>query len=458
MYWRIIFVHLIFAAPEVSTSCAPGLRYCGSELLSAGFSSADYSTLYECLRSGSQARGIHRCQANCIAAGRSYCEATCAIGCHYCGYELMRNPAWVESLGSTLTFWGLYECTSKNQVKYLKTCAGVCTERNPHSYCNQFCATNYHYCGHELNSKEGWANYHNNSLYICRTTTTADFVKTCRGECVKSSCLEKCSHGRLYCYNELTQLEGWQPTNSPENKALWRCDGGTRTALAQVCKGTCRKHTTSYCSQDCHIGQLYCGHEMQQLEGWTGGDSNSLYRCVTSNSSELARKCRGIKSCVSADPNSYCQEERRSGVCGLDRTVRLTPLIQGGQDAERSRWPWMVSLRHQDGDHICGGVLINAQWVLTAAHCVDDIMVSSVILANYLRDAIDEGELKVAVEKVVLYPRYNGRRMASGDIALVKLRQEVELTDRISAVCLPERPLNSNHSNRLGQTGEWSGC
>lgn len=49
----------------------------------------------------------------------------------------------------------------------------------------------------------------------------------------------------------------------------------------------------------------------------------------------------------------------------------LNNRIVGGEDAVPGFWPWQVSL-HFDlvGQHICGGTLINNQWVLTAAHCI----------------------------------------------------------------------------------------
>ena len=44
--------------------------------------------------------------------------------------------------------------------------------------------------------------------------------------------------------------------------------------------------------------------------------------------------------------------------------------IFNGEDANREEWPWMVAI-YRNGNYRCGGVLIKAQYMLTAAHCVE---------------------------------------------------------------------------------------
>uniref|UniRef100_A0A5F9DPU7 Peptidase S1 domain-containing protein n=1 Tax=Oryctolagus cuniculus TaxID=9986 RepID=A0A5F9DPU7_RABIT len=44
------------------------------------------------------------------------------------------------------------------------------------------------------------------------------------------------------------------------------------------------------------------------------------------------------------------------------------PLIVGGVESARGRWPWMVSLIREK-KQVCGGSLLNRRWVMSAAHC-----------------------------------------------------------------------------------------
>lgn len=59
-------------------------------------------------------------------------------------------------------------------------------------------------------------------------------------------------------------------------------------------------------------------------------------------------------------------------VCG--KRMFPEPRIVGGSKSSFGRWPWQISLRQWRTStylHKCGAALLNENWAITAAHCVD---------------------------------------------------------------------------------------
>nr|AUI10833.1 putative PQM protease precursor [Eratigena atrica] len=128
---------------------------------------------------------------------------------------------------------------------------------------------------------------------------------------------------------------------------------------------------------------------------------------------------------------------------------RLAPQgrIVGGKIAKFGDYPWMVSIQEKNSkgtfDHICGGSIINENWIVTAAHCFN----KSDPASNYrayvgLRSILKTKEKTVQrheISKFIIHCDYDDDGYVN-DIALVKTTEKIDIKGSggyVNGICLP---------------------
>ena len=135
--------------------------------------------------------------------------------------------------------------------------------------------------------------------------------------------------------------------------------------------------------------------------------------------------------------------------------------IVGGEDRDISWAPWQVALvRESAGSdwqgQFCGGSLISASWVVTAAHCLHGLSESEIFSDLRIvsgEDVLDQTNVSdMRVSEVVLHPAYNDTTYAN-DIALVKLRTPLIL--RAGSAGILSLPSTEPAANSLARISGW---
>nr|XP_034195406.1 chymotrypsin-2-like isoform X5 [Osmia lignaria] len=119
--------------------------------------------------------------------------------------------------------------------------------------------------------------------------------------------------------------------------------------------------------------------------------------------------------------------------------LRFDFRIVNGEDAKEGEIPYQVSLQNQGSSfHFCGGSVLNENYVITAAHCVEGKTAPSIkVIAGTINLTAPKSEHNV--KKIIIHEKYDKADSWKNDIALLKVDKSFVKSQQISFVPLPPK-------------------
>lgn len=160
-------------------------------------------------------------------------------------------------------------------------------------------------------------------------------------------------------------------------------------------------------------------------------DNRQMFSVATPESGRL-----NFTTSSTCTTNTVLQLQCTYSDCGKKEEHVRKKRIIGGAVSQKGEWPWSVALR-SGNSVICGGSIIDSLWLVTAGHCVKDLVenpqITSVVAGvNDINDA--ERQIRY-VSEVVVHPEYHF--IFNADIALLRLQRPLHFDNNTKPICLP---------------------
>ena len=128
--------------------------------------------------------------------------------------------------------------------------------------------------------------------------------------------------------------------------------------------------------------------------------------------------------------------------------------IVGGEKARLGSVPHQVSLQGGSSSlsHFCGGSIISADIVISAAHCCAYTTPNGILAGLNNLDQPEDGAQKVEAEQVVIHPNYTQAALVN-DICIIRLRKSLKIGNDSRTAIIPLPPSGYSASGKANVTG-----
>ncbi|XP_037687362.1 transmembrane protease serine 11F [Choloepus didactylus] len=149
--------------------------------------------------------------------------------------------------------------------------------------------------------------------------------------------------------------------------------------------------------------------------------------------------------------NSRCGIRMTSSNMPLPASSSTERIMKGSKIAMEGEWPWQASLQLIGAGHQCGASLISNTWLLTAAHCFQRNKDPSQWIVTF-GASVKPPAVKRSVGEIIIHENYH-KDTNENDIALIQLTTQVEYSNIVQRVCLPDSSIKLPPKTSVFVTG-----